>query len=414
MKILMVDRKINAYIRNKQKWEIINSLRKKIELEDIWILVEPSLDKTTLDKLDFNYKNFEEYNTENILEILQKEKPDVITISNDYDFFIRAFIPAAKFLKIPIVMLLLISTPTNYLEKMDLVMMQGKISVHKNKISSILHRFKFLIKTYRITKHSIFEIFKLVFNELFISIFRYHPWGEGGCDLVLVVGDDWKKTLEHKKIKSKIIVTGWPALDHVHNKILELEKKSKTNKKFKIVLMTAPMIEHGLWSFQEWEKTLDAITNEIKTNFAESEFVIKIHPSSENIPRYQKYLKERNLEISLYQKEDLMDVIFDADIVLTYAQSNGIIEAACMKKPVIVVNLFKYPIDKMPFLKEGLAYEIQNIQDLKKAILDISNNNVKDRLDQYISRYLYKFDGKSSERMADEIIKFVQEYKNRL
>jgi len=413
MKVLMIDRKINAYVKNKQKWRIINELKKKISIEDSWILVDPDIREKNVESLKFNYKNFEDYKTKNLIKILEQENPDVIIISNDYDFFVRAFIPAAKFLKIPIIMLLLSNAPAEYLGKMDLTMLKGKILVHGSRKTSILRKFFFLLKTLKQTNHSYFEILGLIRKEVMVPFLQYHPWGEGDCDLVLVAGDDWKKYLQLKKIKSKIIVTGWPLLDEIYDKVQKFKIKVNTEKtKLKIVLMTAPMIEHGLWTKNEWEHTIKAIINEVQTKFDnEIEFIIKIHPTSEVKKQYEEFLKRINVQIPVYQKEDLMEIIKDADFVLTYAQSTGIIEAACMGKPVIVINLFNYPEEKMPFLKAGLATELKNISKLKEVIDEISMEDVRINLDKYITKYLYAFDGRSSERVADAIIRFTQKYK---
>ena len=268
VKILIIDRKSSIHIKNTQMNYVLDSLKKLIKINEKWIMVEPNIENSEkFQKLSFPYTNFEEYDKNNLIEILELEKPDAIIISNDYDFFIRSFVIAAKFCKIPIILLLPVPSPSNYVDKMDLSMLKGRMVLHKTRFKDILEKFIFMLKTYRHVHYPISKIINVVLKELKISITRFQPWGEYGCDLILVTGSERKEFLERKKVNSKISVTGYLTMDEVYNDMLRLKNNNKIEKSGKIVIMTTPMVEHGLWTEKEWENTIKYSIENIKKNF---------------------------------------------------------------------------------------------------------------------------------------------------
>ena len=109
IKLLIIDRKIVKKRKNPSVTNLIESLELHTPIEVFWLLLDPELQNNNENSIGFNYKDFEDYETTNTSKILKQEKPDLIIISNDYDFKIRSFIPSAKKLRIPII--LLIQTP---------------------------------------------------------------------------------------------------------------------------------------------------------------------------------------------------------------------------------------------------------------------------------------------------------------
>jgi len=79
-------------------------------------------------------------------------------------------------------------------------------------------------------------------------------------------------------------------------------------------------------------------------------------------------------------------------------------EAVALKKPLIVLNLSRKP-DLVEYVKEGVAIGIYDKDDLKitiEKLLKDDINLVKNR-DGYVKKYLYKIDGKATERIVDAI-----------
>ena len=409
---MIVDRKIRLNIENLQFQNILDKLGKKIDIEELWVLIDPPLENfEELEKLDFNYKKFEEYENNDLVSILENEKPDLILIGNDYDFFIRSFIIAAKFKKIPIVLLLSVPTSRDYLDKMDFSMIKGKIDTHKNRVGNIMKKIFFMLSTYKKTGKSIFSLIRILFNEINTIFSHYQPWGEYGCDLVLVTSAQWKEHLDKKKVSSKIVVIGYPTMDDVYFKISEFKKDINKNKlDLEFLLLTTPMVEHGLWTEKEWIQTIEKIILEIQNKFPSSKIIVKIHPVSESLEKYSNLIKKFGNNIKIFQREDLIKIISKSDFVITYGQSSSILQAALLEKPIIVVNLFNYPLEKMPFLKEGIGIELNDIHKLKDMVTNIHQKDIENNVKNYINKHLYKFDGNVSERASNAIIEIIKKY----
>jgi len=401
-KILIVDRKKRLFVQDKSFTRIFDLIRKEIDVEIFWLLVNPEV-KSKTSPLKINYKNFEDYKTDNIQEILKDESPNLVIIVNDYDFLIRAFIPAAKKLEIPTVLMLQNLNVPGYLENMDIEFLKTTMKIVHQNWKDILSRFWIMIKNYRYANFSIFSILKIIFSESFIPLKQFkQPRGKYGCDLILVSGNAMKKELEKYKMNSKIVLTGRALLDDLYYYIQSY--KNKTNKKLMITLMTTPLVEHKMWSVEEWETTILEILQAVN-NLKDVDLQIKIHPLSENLNTYKNLLSKNNLSFPIFQKEELERIIMPSDIVITYGYSSGTLEANLMKKPVIVINLYDYPLEKMPFVKYGLAYELNDIKKLKQTIEKINIEKIDDiKLSRFISDTIFKFDGKATKRSAEAIL----------
>lgn len=417
LKVLLIDRKERVYTKSITNFNIINALKKKVNVNDLWILVESGrkLDYKN-QPLSFNYKFYEDYKTDDLRKILRIEKPNIILISNDYDYFIRSFVPVAKSMGIPIVLLLQMPFFDYYFDKIDRSHIRGQFSILLDRGGYVFRKFLFMLKTYKMLGYSFPYIIKIAAKEI-IRAFRFYFVGVGqaGCDLILVSGESWQDNLRKKNVKSKIIVTGHAQMDYIYHKISRLEEQSD-KKRTKLVLLTTGMVEHGFWTKKEWEKTILSILGQYQKELSnEMDIVIKIHPATERKSVYVKLLKENGYDnIPIYQTEDLLTVLNDSDVVITYGYSGGAFEAIFLRKPIIVVNLFDYPINKMPFVKEGLAMEVKDINELKSQIHYAVNQGIdEDKLSKFISKYIFKFDGKSSERIADAILDLATKTKKR-
>ena len=66
----------------------------------------------------------------------------------------------------------------------------------------------------------------------------------------------------------------------------------------------------------------------------------------------------------------------------------------------------------MPFVKEGVAYELKNMHEFRDLIAKIKNEkNTKEKINMMISKYIFKFDNKSSERSALAILELLKDFK---
>jgi UDP-N-acetylglucosamine:LPS N-acetylglucosamine transferase len=172
------------------------------------------------------------------------------------------------------------------------------------------------------------------------------------------------------------------------------------------------MVEHGLWTQKMWEDTVIQTVSIVQQKLTDKVvLVLKIHPSSEKKEDYEKLLKKFKIKIPIFQTENLLDVINDADFIISYGDTWALWEVLLLNKPIIIVNLFNYPKDMMPFVKEGIAYEITEINQLINMITKIHSLKLDEsKINLFIQKYLYKLDGKAGLRSAEAIMQLVENY----
>jgi hypothetical protein len=417
LKILVLNKKERLYAPNRTIDQILDSLKEQTICEDFWILTESGQgDLSGFDSSPIlkNYKFFEDYNTNNVIKILEEEEPDVILISNDYDFWSRSFLLAAKFKKIPTVLLMQFSF--DYITYRSDSIIRGRLLHFKERAKFLLGKYFLLLRTYRKIGKGFFYILKKIYNDLIDTFSQFEPSGRYGCDLILVNNEKLKKTLEKINLNSKIIITGDPQMDSITNKISYQKKISSKNKnsKLKVVFLTTSMVEHGLWTQNMWEDTVRKVISEIQNNLnSKIELVLKIHPGSEKRIDYENLLNKYHFDVPILQTEDLLDVLDDADFVISYGDTWALWEVLLLNKPILLMNLFNYPIDMMPFVKENIAYELTNVSQIKEIIPKLHPVELDEpKIKEFIQKYLFKLDGKSGERSANAILELIHSKKS--
>lgn len=414
LKILIINRKEQIFSRNATILNILEALKSEFQVKDLWILSESGKNISSYESEpnDFNYKFFEEYNTDSILEILKKENPDLLFVTNDYEYIVRAFVISAKFLQIPVVLSLQAGF-SYYFEKK--IAIKSRFNIILERGGFIFKKYKLLLKAYRETKHNIFEILKIVLQDIFRPFFYTELAGRYDCDLILLINQKMKDLLKKFRTKSQLVITGDPLMDSVYENISKYEKREKMNSPLKVVFMTTGVVEHGIWTKKMWSDTIKQTIAMITEEFSnEIELVLKIHPRTERIKDYETLLKEINIEIPILQTENLLDVVNNADLVISYADSWGLWEVLFLKKPLIMINLFNYEIKKMPFVKERVAFELKNLSEFKKIIIKIKRGEkTENKVEDMITKYIFKFDNKASERSVIAIKELITNFKEK-
>jgi len=268
LKILIINRKEQIFSRNATIVNVLKALESEFLVKDLWILSESGKKISTYDSkpIDFNYKFFEEYNTDNILEILKQENPDLLFVTNDYEYIVRAFVISAKFLQIPTV-LSLQSGFSEYFEKE--IAIKNRINIIIERGGFIFKKYKILLKTYRKTKYNIFQILKIMLEDFFKPFFYSELAGRYECDLILTINQKMENLLKSFKIKSRIVVTGDPLMDSIYENILKYEKREQVNFPLKVIFMTTAVVEHGIWTKKMWSETVKQTISTITKNFSD-------------------------------------------------------------------------------------------------------------------------------------------------
>jgi hypothetical protein len=85
-------------------------------------------------------------------------------------------------------------------------------------------------------------------------------------------------------------------------------------------------------------------------------------------------------------------------------------EAVALNKPVIVLNLSGEP-DIVDYVEQGVALGVYREEDLKPSIEKLlkDDSELAKNRGAYIEKYLYKIDGKATERVLKLIEEIIRE-----
>lgn len=396
---------------------IIPVLQKKANLHIIWLVYspnkiikkQPSEFETILDIHD--YKDF--------VEILQETKPNIVYASANYSLIDFAVSSAAKYLGIPVL--------SKFMNKVAVVSKNMKKSLitrffEKGIPTDIdtqnefmrrgrffLYKWLFLIKTLNQAKKGKVRSFLIGLKILtyFANIGRQEGLPEFANTMHWIESEKRRKRLlEFGYDPQSLVVTGNPLYDHVFQKIKELKKVE--NKKPVILFVPLAYYEHGIITKLKNEESFKQIIKILNQN-KEIVLKIKIHPSSQQLQYYGEMIDSIDKNIQIFKEGDIVKHVENADIVISYSGfSSSHIFSLLLNKPLILCNFFEF--DKGPLLKEKIAIECNDITKINEQISSTLKNNpisIKE-ISRYISEFFYKTDGKSSERLADLIIKTIK------
>lgn len=187
-----------------------------------------------------------------------------------------------------------------------------------------------------------------------------------------------------------------------------LEKQSQRRKaKFSSITDIYDIFENQLMLRNMTEELISKLLEVPDINI-----ILKPHPN-ENVIYWNKYIKNlNNPRIKLLTNQSINYLLTFSDLHIAHNVCTTTIEAMMMDIPAIELhgslarNLYK---------KEHL--ELANIcsedtDNIYKKIIQIKNkdlkfNDAKIKLDEYVAKYFFKFDGMRSHHYAKEIVRFL-------
>lgn len=305
--------------------------------------------------------------------MIETEKPDLILLLYEYGYFGRCLIFAANMKKIPVI-----------------AIQHGVIHKHHK---GYIYPTEYISKT-----GSVCSPFCPIPNITAV-------YGSYHKDLL---------TTYSAYPKEKIVVTGQPRYDVLFNMDGKYSKekfisKYNINSKNKIILWTT---QCHVISDKENKNNFKAMFETLQ-NLKDVTLIIKQHPGEGK--KYTKMikaaLKDYNLNIVITSKSsDIYEQLYVCDVMVT-KNSTTAMEAVALNKPVIVLNL-SGETDVIGYVTEGVALGVYNERDLTPTIEKLLKDDSKlaENRDQYIEKYLYKIDGKSTERIVQLIEKTLDEW----
>ena len=438
LKILVVN-DVFPHIKNRTTIlfkNIVPIIKKKLEIKVFWVITDDYGERIKVTDPDYEISYLSDYN--NAREVLEKIKPDLSYHLIGNSIMDYAFMVAERFLKIsnfgfadsdyvslqsnnevivPGYFVSQTSRKKIFLENVRQFFVVKNTGTENNiKASSgknYLKKWYFLIRTLRSIQKSRLEIILEVF-ELLKLFYREPPVNcneKYNCDLIFTENSISVDYLVKSGLKRENFrVVGNPVFDNV------LEKRdqilSKDDKKLNILFITANL-ESGQgksnFSKSKRNKMIKEIITSLNQFHKETSLVIKIHPTAENYTEY-KQLLEKFENVCISQKDDIIDLISKSDVIITPTTSTATFIALIMNKPIIIWNYFHVEQDFL--LGTDTVLECKNISELSNCLDSARSFRDKnaEKINKLINEFLTnsKCDGKSSQRIAGEILDFIK------
>ncbi|UCD55380.1 MAG: CDP-glycerol glycerophosphotransferase family protein [Candidatus Omnitrophota bacterium] len=162
-----------------------------------------------------------------------------------------------------------------------------------------------------------------------------------------------------------------------------------------------------LSAFENHDISFNLIRDMIKAvrSIGNTNLIIKLHPN-ESIRTFAKLLnRESRTTMVIKDSIDTRKLMAISDLVVIGGGGSTLgLEAIMMKKPLIVINLYKRQ-DLVPYVEKNVAIGAYTRDDIERAIKNgLYDDNVKSKMDSarddFINDFVYKADGKAGERIV--------------
>ena len=399
---------------------ILKQLQKKYQINELWVVEEGGSNSRKYDESISIYNIFSFNHFGELIDILE---PDlVISIGGDFEYLERSMLKAAASRGIPSVDITSTVVEKGYFTKeYSTGILSGRINALKDHGKNILKKYSYLVKTLYGTGYGIGYILKTFAKDVYLPLTTFVPrYNFGGGSINIVSTPSWIEFLERKGIcRDSIVVTGECSMDAVYEKLAIVKQGASEENRIKtpgtptqILFITSPMVEHGYWKPEMRNECVLAVIKSVKKEFGKEVYIrIKIHPVSEKLEFYRKLIESVDPNIEIIQKADLISLIAESDIIIGFGATSAYFQAMLLRKPLILVNFFNEDSLKNIYFREKIAIECKNTDELVDCIRKRSSIQITDEnLDNIIEKVFYKFDGKCSERAADQIITLLKKY----
>jgi len=360
-------------------------------------------EKTTI--LDLN-------DFDNAVDILKKNKPDIVFLIPGISAVDYAFYLASSFLKIKVIGGQLAGPFFSVIKRKNLIKTYFHEIFQISKSRFFIKKHIFLLRTMNSIKYSRIKLLNELLNLLKVYIRNLHPKtinSKFKCDTIFVDNNIELERLASEGYDKNILkVVGNPSYDEViqeiHMKFLKNKIKSEKNILFVTVNLKG---QGGNWSYNKQEKMIKEFLHQMSKLGDSYSTAIKIHPTGENLRWYTNIINKMGIKIPIYQKECIVEILSQYDVIISSSSSTAGMISLLMKKPLIIWNYFEVENDL--FLDNKLALECTDISQINELIKRSLNNSLDDKkLNDKISEITFQNDGRSTERIVQCIFDIIK------
>ena len=211
--------------------------------------------------------------------------------------------------------------------------------------------------------------------------------------------------LEHKIDSEQITIVGSPRHDRFFKK-----KISKNNN---TILIASNLFFHYNFegndtrAYDRFELYLKKILKYIKKN-SNKKPIIKLHQSEYLNGEISKIIKKIDSTITIYQHEDILDLIEKVDTVISLNYSTVLLDGLILNKPTMVILPEKQNFEEEQIIKRNAVLAVSNVSELEIKLEQIlSDNNIRENLilngKQFVNEY-FSFQGNSSKILSEFLL----------
>jgi len=374
-----------------------------------------------LRRADFSPKRLKDYNTMNMLTIIDKETPDLLVTSLEGALPIPyALAVAAGYRGIPYLQIYngMVYSPGERMKNAPFFRVVFR-SLAKRILNTFIKGGRLrsvlcLLITLKATKNPTRflremprEMLKFALPAYLSRAYRDGFYigvpGPYARDIYLAMGYP----------PERVLVTGQPRLDRVfcrdYNRDECLSRLGVSKNKELAVLATQPLAFY--WNTKVRRAFLRAIY-EALDQFPQEQLIIKVHPV-EDIGQYRRILKDIGWhDVILLQDVDLHELLHACNLLMT-THSTVAMEAMLFHKPVLCID-FTSRSPTWLYTSEGAAIGVHRKEDLVPAMRNaLYDPQTREELEQgritFITKHIDRPDGQTSKRVAELIMQLIQE-----
>ncbi len=398
---------------------VLPVLKQHVKVQLIWFVYRPD-QINDLTKTSDNFTILDIHDYDNAVELLQKQKPDIVFTSATRSFVDYALSTAAKFVGIPtfsmfwsdwyftptsskahhaklsISRFFHSSTPTDTNQNQKQTMRRGRFFMSK---------YLFLARTQKSVNMNPFQIISNFFMLLKHNLFDLATDSRFANTVHFLEDKKLQNSLMESGFQeSTLIVTGNPIFDQALKKSLENNTLLKKDTKKRILFAPSTLYEHGFWTKEQRDFSIKEVITQIHEMNDKISIIVKIHPSTSILYEYKSIIDKIDSSIPVYQEGGIQEFLENIDLVITFESSTAEVYATIARKPIVICNFFHSEQDIM--VKKGVAVECTDPSNLLESIAKATNNSEYDeKRDSFIKEFFYKPDGRASERICGEILK---------
>ncbi len=221
---------------------------------------------------------------------------------------------------------------------------------------------------------------------------------------ICLKGNAYKKNLEKTNFEGEIVITGSSDYDEIQK-----FKKPMKNTKKQILIVTSPLVEDNFMSEEEYNNYFFKLIKDI--NKEDIEITISLHPRENNSERYENLTKNyKNIKVIKKLDINFLYKLLNNTDVLIFFGSGVATEAMILDKPCIYIDLFGENNPYISLYKDTEAVLKLKKEDEVSPVIEktLTDKKLKKEREKFIEENCYKVDGKSTERIVNEIYKSLE------